>query len=100
VTITIRQLTCLRCSYAWFPRSTTKPKRCARCRSPHWRTKARPYQRRDAATTRTTEFVRREEDWRPQSKLAGPESESIEQQVRAAQARSQRPRKTTRAPPK
>jgi predicted Zn-ribbon and HTH transcriptional regulator len=33
---TIQKLTCNRCGYAWFPRSTQPPQKCARCRSRYW----------------------------------------------------------------
>ncbi len=32
----IHHLKCTRCGHTWFPRSTAKPKNCAKCRSPYW----------------------------------------------------------------
>ncbi len=32
----LRQHTCLRCANTWWPRRPTKPRRCARCKSPYW----------------------------------------------------------------
>lgn len=34
----IKQVTCLRCGFKWYPRSPEPPKRCANteCRSPYW----------------------------------------------------------------
>ena len=32
---------CLRCGYKWTPRVATLPKRCAKCSSPNWGSKAR-----------------------------------------------------------
>jgi predicted nucleic-acid-binding Zn-ribbon protein len=33
---TIRERTCLRCGYTWFPRKHGTPKNCPKCRSPYW----------------------------------------------------------------
>ena len=33
---TIAKVRCLRCEYAWFPRTERTPVRCPRCKSPYW----------------------------------------------------------------
>jgi hypothetical protein len=43
--IVLTTLRCKRCGYKWIPRSTKPPIRCAQCRSPYWRLKARKYVR-------------------------------------------------------
>lgn len=32
----LHQHLCLRCGNTWWPRQLTKPRRCARCKSPYW----------------------------------------------------------------
>ena len=32
----LAQLHCFRCGYEWFPKSSQKPRKCARCNSPYW----------------------------------------------------------------
>lgn len=32
----LAQLRCFRCGYEWFPKSSQKPRKCARCNSPYW----------------------------------------------------------------
>lgn len=32
----LHQQLCLRCGNTWWPRRLTKPRRCARCKSPYW----------------------------------------------------------------
>ena len=39
MTDTIKQLKCLRCGKAWFPKKpNSKPKHCAKCNTPYWNT--------------------------------------------------------------
>ena len=33
---TLHKLACLRCGWAWYPRTTKKPETCPKCRSPYW----------------------------------------------------------------
>jgi hypothetical protein len=35
-TTILKQLTCFRCGYQWWPKSEKKPDRCAKCNSPYW----------------------------------------------------------------
>lgn len=32
----ILKLQCKRCTHEWFPKRTTKPKVCPKCKSPYW----------------------------------------------------------------
>jgi hypothetical protein len=49
--VVLRQHTCLRCQYTWWPRRPTKPLRCPECKSPYWDRPRRLKQSKPAVLT-------------------------------------------------
>ena len=66
-------LTCLRCGYSWFPRSTQLPKVCPnrKCKSPYWNRKRRTLKQNAASQALTV-------NWRARAPAGdGIQSESM-----------------------